>query len=74
MSRFLSSPQSGLSVESTAAESIDCGEDVISGLGPAEGLGFGIVCVDVGLDCRFELDGRTIVTPAHLTVGEQAEI
>jgi hypothetical protein len=37
------------------AEALDGGEDVVGGLGPAEGLGAGVMGVDEGAEAGFEL-------------------
>jgi hypothetical protein len=53
------------------AESLDGGEDVIGGLGPAEGLGIGVVLVDEGLDAGLQLGDAAM--DAYLAFGEQGE-
>jgi hypothetical protein len=40
-------------LEGALAEALDSGEDVVGGVGPAEGLGIGIVGVDEGDDVAF---------------------
>ena len=41
-------------MEGSQAEAVDGGKDVVGGLGPSEGFGFGVVGVDVGVDVGFE--------------------
>ena len=59
--------------EGSGAEALDGGEDVVGGLGPAEGFGSGVVGVDVGVDGRLELGGRAMAATAQRTLGEAAE-
>ena len=44
--------------ESAEAEALDAGQDVVSGLGPAEGFGIGICRLDVSFDGLFEFGNR----------------
>jgi hypothetical protein len=55
------------------AEALDRGEDVIGELGPAEGLGVGVVGVDEGADGGFELGGGTVDAAPDLFVGQEGE-
>ena len=52
---------------------MDGGEDVVGGLGPSEGLGVGIVGVDVGVDGLFELGDGAEHAAADMPLGEQRE-
>jgi len=52
---------------------MDSGEDVVSGLCPAEGLGIRVVCVDERSDVAFESVGRAMDTTTDLLVGEHGE-
>jgi hypothetical protein len=42
------------------AEALDGGEDVVGGLGPAEGLGIGVVGFDEGADVVLQVPGRAV--------------
>ena len=42
-------------LEGSGAEALDGGEDVVGGLGPAEGLRVCIAGIDIGGDCRLQL-------------------
>lgn len=55
------------------AEALHGGEDVVCGLGPAEGLGIGIVGVDAGADVAFEGTGRAVNPAPDLLVGQECE-
>src|SRR5688572_19462480 len=59
--------------ESSEAEAVDGGKDVVGGFGPAEGLWLGVAGVDVGVDVGFEGSGRAMDAAADLLVGEQRE-
>ena len=56
-----------------AAHRLDGSEDVVGGLGPAEGLGIGVVRVDEGLDVVLELLGGAVHAAPDLLFGEQGE-
>src|SRR4051794_30014319 len=55
------------------AKPLDGGEDVVGGLGPAEGLGIGVAGIDVGSDRRFEFRGGAMGAAPDLVVGQQPE-
>ena len=59
--------------ESSEAEAVDGGKDVVGGFGPAEGLWLGVVGVDVGMNVGFEGLGRAMDAAADLLVGEQGK-
>lgn len=51
----------------------DGGEDVVCALGPSEGLGIGVVGVEVGCDGRLQFGGRQVCAAPDLFVGDQAK-
>ena len=55
------------------AAALDGGEDVVGGLGPAEGLGIGVVRIDEGTDIMLELLGGPVDAAPELLFGEQGE-
>ena len=59
--------------EGTAAKPFDGREDVVGGLGPAEGLGVGVAGVDIGGDCCFQLLDGAVSTALDLLFGEERE-
>jgi len=58
---------------SSLAEAFDSGEDVVGTLGPSEGLGIGVVGVEVGYDGRLQFRGRLVCAAPDLIVGDQAK-
>ena len=59
--------------EGTAAKPFDGREDVVGGLGPAEGLGVGVAGVDIGGDGRLQLLDGAVSTALDLLFGEERE-
>jgi hypothetical protein len=62
-----------LCVKCAETETLDAGEDVVGGLGPAEWLGVGGGRVDVRLDRLFEVADRAEHAPFQGALGEQGE-
>ena len=58
---------------SSLAEAFDSCEDVVGTLGPSEGLGIGVVGVEVGCDGRLQFRGRLVCAAPDLIVGDQAK-
>ena len=59
--------------ERAQAEALDGGQDVVSGLGPAEGSWIGVDGLDVAEDGFFELSGGAMDTAAQLLFCEHGE-
>jgi hypothetical protein len=57
----------------TLAEALDGGEDVVGGLGPAEGPGIGVVGVDESADVVLKLLRGCVDAAPDLLVGDQGE-
>ena len=72
MSRIRSSRRFGFGGVSDA-EALDTGEDVVGGLGPAEGLGIGIVVIDEVTDGVLKGRDATVDATPDLTFGEERE-
>ena len=63
----------GMDTECSVAEALDGGEDVVGGLGPAEGFGVAVVGFHVALDGGLEFGGGAVCTALDLALGEQRE-
>src|SRR5512144_1444354 len=48
-------------------------QDILGGLGPAEGFGVGIAGIDIGGDCRLQLLDGAVSTALDLLFGEKRE-
>jgi hypothetical protein len=59
--------------QGAAAEASDRCEDVVGGLGPAEGLWVLVAGVDVGVDGCFQLFGGAMGAALNLLLGQQRE-
>jgi len=59
--------------KSAEAKALDAGQDVVGGLGPAEGLRIDIGGLDLCLDCLFELGDRAEHASLEGAVGQQRE-
>ena len=57
----------------TEAEALDGGENVVGGLGPAKGLGAGVMGVDEGANVGLKLGGRAVDPAPELALGQEGE-
>ena len=62
-----------MDVEGSPTEAVDGGEDVVSGLDPAERSGLLVVGVDVLFDGGFELGRRSVGAALDLLFGQESE-
>src|SRR4028119_517897 len=63
----------GLYGDGASAEPLDAGQDVVGGLGPAEGLRVCVASVDVGGDRRLQLRRGAVCAAPDLLLGQQRE-